>query len=113
MITIIKNFSVFRRKPSDNEKAPTHSLSAKIGDEFVDIGGAWTKEGKAGKYLSAQLAKAWVDHIDKSKTRKSIVMVFEEDLIELHKKAGEDYIDEANIPSVKPHKPQEEDEVYF
>ena len=106
---IIKNFSVFKKKPTDNEKLPTHSLSAKIGNEYVDIGSCWTKEGKAGKYLSAQLAKAWVDHTDMSKSRKALVIVFEEDLIELHKKAGEDYVDEVTVPSQKPQKAQGED----
>lgn len=100
---IIKSFSVFKARESENEKAPTHKLSAKIGDEYVEIGSAWTKAtAKGDKFLSAQLAKAWVDHTDNTKSRKAIVICFEEDLIELHKKAGEDYVDEATIPSIKP-----------
>lgn len=96
---IIKNFSVFRGKPSENPKAPTHSLSTKIGEDFLNIGSAWTKETKKGdKYLSVQLSNAYVDHTDNTKSRKSIVLCFEEDIIELHKKAGEDYVDESAIP---------------
>lgn len=98
---IIKSFSIFKGKESSNEKAPSHRLSAKIGEEYVDVGAAWTKEGKAGKFLSAQLSKAYVDHTDNTKSRKSIVMCFEEDLIELHKKAGEDYVNDNEVPQQK------------
>lgn len=95
---IIKNFSIFKKKPSENEKAPSHGLSTKIGSEFVEIGSAWTKStSKGDKYLSAQLAKAWVDHTDSSKTRKSFVIVSEEDLKELHRLAGVEYPTEAPI----------------
>lgn len=99
---IIKNFSIFKNKPSENEKVPTHSLSTKIGESYVNIGSAWTKEGKNGKFLSAQLVKAYVDHTDNTKTRKSIVLVFEEDLKALFAKAGEDYVDESTVPPTKP-----------
>lgn len=96
---IIKNFSVFKNKPSDNEKVPTHSLSAKIGESYINIGSAWTKSTKTGdKYLSAQTAKVYVDHTDNTKSRKSVVIVFEEDLKELHKIAGKEYPVEATTP---------------
>ena len=99
---IIKSFSIFKNKPSDNEKVPTHSLSAKIGDSYVNIGSCWTKDGKNGKFLSAQLAKVYVDHSNNTKSRKAVVMCFEEDLIKLCQVAGEDYVVDDSIPSQKP-----------
>lgn len=98
---IIKNFSVFKNKPSDNEKVPTHSLSAKVGESYLNIGSAWTKEGKNGKFLSAKLSDVYTDHTDNTKSRKSVVLCFEEDLIALHKLAGEDYVNESDIPKAK------------
>ena len=74
---MIKHFSIFKNKPSDNEKLPTHSISAKYGDEYVTIGGCWTKEGKGGKYLSCKLQDAWVDHTDRTKTRKGFAIADE------------------------------------
>lgn len=107
---IIKNFSIFKNKPSDNEKAPTHKMSTKLGDNFIEIGSCWTKTTQKGdKFLSAQLAKVYVDHTDNSKSRKALVMCFEEDLIALHKKAGLDYVDESLIPSTKPKNALEQD----
>lgn len=113
MITL-KSFSIFKARESDNEKAPTHKLSAKIGEEFVDIGSAWTKDSKKGdKYLSVQLAKAWVDHTDNTKTRKSVVLVFEEDLKALFARAGEDYVNEDDVPATKPTKaPTKQDSAF-
>ena len=86
---IIKNFNIFRNKKSDNEKAPTHRISIKVGESYADAGAAWTKiSPKGDKFLSVKLADAYVDHTDKSKIRKGIVLVFEEDLKELATLAG-------------------------
>lgn len=104
MITL-KNFSIFKGKQSENEKAPTHRISIKVGDNYLDAGACWTKQDKNGnKFLSAKLADAYVDHTDNSKSRKSVVLVFEEDLKALHTKAGEDYINEVDVPATKPTK---------
>ena len=89
---ILKNFSVFKNKPDDNEKAPTHRLSAKLGEEYISVGSAWTKETKSGdKFLSAQLSNAFVDNVDKSKSRKEVIMCFAEDIRELCKLASVEY----------------------
>lgn len=77
----IKNFSIFKNKPSDNEKLPTHSISAKIGEEYVTIGGCWTKEGKSGKYLSCKLQDVWVDHSDRTKCRKGYAIADEKKIV--------------------------------
>lgn len=74
---MIKNFSIFKNKPSDNEKLPTHSISTKIGEEFVTIGACWTKESKGGKYLSCKLQDVYVDHTDRTKVKKGFEIVEE------------------------------------
>jgi len=99
---IIKNFSVFRSKPSENEKAPTHRLSAKIGEKYETIGSAWTKTSPKGdKFLSAKLMDAYIDHTDNAKSRRSIVLCFEEDLRVLAKLAEV----ELDTPAEAPQKP--------
>lgn len=70
----IKNFSIFKHKPSENEKAPTHFMSAKVGEEHVRIANLWTKENQYGKYLSGQLQEAWVDK-NSGKSREAFVIV--------------------------------------
>lgn len=78
---MIKNFSIFKSKPSDNEKAPTHTISANVGTketpEYVNIGSCWTKEGKGGKFLSCKLQDVYVDHTDRTKTKKGFAIVDE------------------------------------
>lgn len=107
----IKNFSIFKSKPSDNEKLPTHRLSAKVGDNYVDIGACWTKTSSKGdKFLSAKLADVYVDHTDNTKSRKGIVLVYEDDLKELAKLAGVELTVEG---STKPQKPLESESSPF
>lgn len=79
MITRYKNFSVFKAKPNENPKLPTHALSMKIGEEYVNVGGAWTKDSTNGKFLSAKLADAWVG-TDKGKAREGFCIVRESEL---------------------------------
>lgn len=57
----MKNFAIFRNtnKQSDNE--PDYRISAKIGDNYEEIGAGWTKEGKSGKFISCQLRKSYKD----------------------------------------------------
>jgi hypothetical protein len=77
----MKNFSIFKNQPNTNEKAPTHTISANVGTkeqpEYVTIGSCWTKEAKNGKFLSCQLQDEYVDHNDKTKTRKGYKIVDE------------------------------------
>lgn len=85
MILRHKNFAIFKAKPNENAKLPTHSLSAKIGEEYVTIGGAWTKESANGKFLSAKLSDAWVDAKDNTKKRTGFSIVSDADLDALEK----------------------------
>ncbi len=75
----IKVFAVFKKKASENEKSPTHSISAKIGEEYMEIGACWTKEGKNGKFLSCKLQNVYVDHTtqDRTKSRAGFAIVDE------------------------------------
>ena len=74
-----------KAKPSDNPKLPTHSISIKIGEEFVTIGACWTKDMKnGGKFLSCKLQDAWVDSKDNTKSRKGFGIVQEETKKEDH-----------------------------
>lgn len=79
-MTYIKNFSIFKQDNKGNEKLPTHGISTKIGEEYVNIGACWTKDSTKGKYLSCKLSDAWVDSKDNTKSRKSYVIVAEEEI---------------------------------
>lgn len=58
----MQNFTIFKVKDHNgDEKKPTHSISAKIGEEFVYIGRCWTKDGNNGKFLSCSLDKPYQD----------------------------------------------------
>lgn len=94
---MIKTFSIFKAKKSDNEKAPTHRINTKIGEEYVEIGACWTKESKGGeKYLSCKLQDVWVDHTDRTKTRKGYAIV-DEKLIQGYPDSPEDLVDEDEV----------------
>ena len=77
----IKSFSIFKSKPSNNPKAPSHNISANVGTkenpEYINIGACWTKEGNSGKFLSCKLQDGWKDHTDNSKTRVGFAIVDE------------------------------------
>lgn len=74
---MIKNFNIFKLKEQKNDKSPTHSISAKIGEEYINIGVCWTKENASGKFLSCKLQDAWVDGKDRTKTRKGFTIIDE------------------------------------
>lgn len=67
---MIKEFVIFRNtKQSDNPKAPTHRVMAKIGDTLVEIGAGWSREKNGNKYLSCKLRDIYKDHTDDLKSR--------------------------------------------
>ena len=72
----MKNFSIFKKDNKGDEKRPTHSISAKIGEDYVEVGACWTKDGKNGKFLSCKLQDAYVDHT-KNIARKGFALIQE------------------------------------
>jgi hypothetical protein len=74
---MIKNFSIFKQDTKGNEKLPTHTISAKVGEDYVNVGACWTKDSTKGKFLSCTLQNEYVDHTDSSKTRKGYKIVDE------------------------------------
>lgn len=58
----MKNFSCFKVGEKKSEKEPDYRLTAKIGEEFVEIGAGWIKESSKGtKYISFSLSKPYKD----------------------------------------------------
>ena len=75
----IKSFSIFKNtKKAEGSKQPDYKLSAKIGDEYVEIGGGWIKDGKSGKFISVKLSDAWADHT-KGTARKGFCLLQEDE----------------------------------
>ncbi len=58
---MITQFSIFKNTRKEKETQPDYTLSAKIGEQFIEIGSAWLKEGKTGKYFSVSLKKPYQD----------------------------------------------------
>ncbi len=58
---MINSFSIFKNTRKEKETQPDYNMSAKVGDEFVDIGACWLKDGKSGKFFSCQLKKEYQD----------------------------------------------------
>lgn len=67
---MIKSFSIFKVQNKKSDKDPDYRISAKIGEEYKEIGAGWIKDGKSGKYVSCQLSKPYKD-------RKGFQIVFE------------------------------------
>jgi hypothetical protein len=81
---MIKEFVIFKNtKPSENPKAPTHRIMAKLnGEDLVEIGAGWSKESKSGnKFLSCRLQNVWVDHTDRTKSRQGFAIANEKDIM--------------------------------
>lgn len=56
-----KTFAIFKALEKKTEKSPDYLISMKVGDKFVNIGGAWIKDAKNGKYLSCKLSESYAD----------------------------------------------------
>ena len=55
-------FAIFRNKYKESDKQPDYKMSTKDGEEFVEIGACWLKEGKDGdKYFSCKLRESFQD----------------------------------------------------
>lgn len=74
---MIKNFTITKiNKKEGQDKAPDRRLSAKVGENWVDIGCAWVKVDKNGnQYLSVKMNDEYKDHTDATKSRKGFHIV--------------------------------------
>lgn len=54
----IRTFAIFKNTHKKEDKHPDYKISIKIGDVYVDAGGVWMKEGKAGKFMSCRFNEA-------------------------------------------------------
>lgn len=57
----MKNFTIFKVTEKKHEKAPDYSISTKVDDKYITIGGCWLKEGKSGKFFSCKLSDTYQD----------------------------------------------------
>lgn len=58
---MITNFSCWKNDKKENEKSPDYRLSAKVGEEWVDIGAGWIKQAGERKYISFSLSRPYKD----------------------------------------------------
>lgn len=58
MENTLKSFILLKNTSKKEDKHPDYRISIKVGENLVDGGAAWIKEGKNGKYLSAKLSDA-------------------------------------------------------
>lgn len=59
----IKNFAIFKNDKKEKDNQPDYTISAKIGESYVTIGGAWVKQGKSGKFFSCKLSDTYKERI--------------------------------------------------
>lgn len=54
----MQNFVIFKsHKDNPTDKTPDYRMKVKVGEEFVELGGCWLREGKEGnKYFSCKLS---------------------------------------------------------
>ena len=56
---MIDNFSIFKNDDKKKDTEPDYRISIKVGEEYVDGGACWLKQGKTGKYFSCSLKKPY------------------------------------------------------
>lgn len=72
-----KNFSIFKNThKKEGSTQPDYKISMKVGEEYVEIGAGWIKDGKSGKYISCKLSDSYADHT-KGVARKGFQLVME------------------------------------
>ncbi len=86
---MIKEIMIFKSKPNDNPKAPSHRVMARVGDDLVSVGGAWTNESKkdGSRYLTVKFQEPYKDHTDASKSRKGFHVAVDGAKVELEDQA--------------------------
>jgi uncharacterized protein (DUF736 family) len=58
---MITNFSCFKVSEKKSDQSPDYTLSAKVGEQYVNIGAGWIKESKGTKYISFKLSDPYMD----------------------------------------------------
>ena len=58
---MIQSVQLFKNGRKEKDNQPDYILSAKIGEEFVEIGAGFIKQGKSDKYISIALKKPYKD----------------------------------------------------
>ena len=58
---MIQNLYLFKNGRKEKDNQPDYVLQAKIGEEFTEVGAAFLKDGKNGKFFSIALKKPYKD----------------------------------------------------
>ena len=57
-----KAFTIFKNTKKKGEKEPDFNLMMKVGEDFVNIGGGWSRKSKSGtNFISCLLSKPYQD----------------------------------------------------
>lgn len=71
----IKSFFITKNKFKQIDSHPDYKISFMTEDkQFIEVGGAWIKDGKGGKFFSCKLNDRYVDHT-KNTALKGYVLV--------------------------------------
>ena len=54
-----KQFTIFKATDKKNEKSPDYNISIKVGEKWINIGGAWIRESNGKKFFSCKLSDAY------------------------------------------------------
>ena len=96
----IKNFYITKNKFKKTDKQPDYKISFMTEDkQFMEVGSAWIKDGKGGKFFSCKLNDVYVDHT-KNTARKGYVLMQEGQtkVAESYDQDHEDVLDAQNDP---------------
>lgn len=53
----LENFTIFKNNFKEKETQPDYKINTKEGDEWVEWGACWKKQGSNGQYLSCSKSK--------------------------------------------------------
>lgn len=57
-----KGFTIFKNTHKKGEKEPDFNLMMKVGEDFVNVGGGWSRKSKTGtNFISCLLSKPYLD----------------------------------------------------
>ncbi len=86
MPNIITQFTIQKvQKKEGEEKRPDRRITAKVGEDWVDVAAGWVKKDKNNNdYISAQMTKPFKD-------KKGFVIIAQDELEALYKECGRDW----------------------